>query len=275
MKKRLTVFLGLAGVFFLFPEVAYADNCSFFADCFNTARAAAAAATAAGILAALASAAADFTPGLGEGKAAVQLFTGYDPITKERVPRWESAVGLIPVFGRVASRGIRMSTRAARTLRGAKALQTTARVVRKGTEVYETVRKPYDIGKAVKDTSKKISGHMQDYLDSQQKSTQSRYTAGSTEREVSTQQASSSGPRAYEAHAVFIPPDQLYKMLSGGFQSVAPDAPAVIAHDTLKDLAKTFGKNSDTLKSIAKAKDTIGNLPEDATMKDVVEKLKG
>lgn len=270
MKKRLIVFLGLAAGFFLFPEVASADNCSFFADCFNTAKAAAAAATAMGILAAIASAAADFTPGVGEGKAAVQLVTGYDPITNERVPRWESAIGLIPVFGRVAARGIRMSTRAARTLRGAKALQTTARVVRKGTEVYETVRQPYDIGKAVKDTSKKIGDQLQQYYN-QQGSNQPRYP-GTTVRGAGTT-GGSSAPHVYEARA--IPFDMFANMLVSGFGSVPEDAPVSVAEKTLTNLSKTFGKNGEVLKHIAKAKDTIGDLPSDATIKEAVSKLKG
>lgn len=269
MKKQLIAFSGLAGVLFLFPEIALADNCSFFADCFNTAKAAAAAAAAAGILAAIASAAADFTPGVGEVKAGTQLLTGRDPITQERVSRWESAIGLIPVFGRVAARGIRMSTRAAKTLRGAKMLQTTARVVRKGTDAYETIRKPYDIGKSVKDTSKKISDQLQNYYN-QTGSEKPRY-AGSTTRGTGATEYSK-GPHVYEARAITF--DMFANMLTSGFRSVPDDAPASVADQTLTSLAKAFGKNGEVLKHIAKAKDTIGDLPNDATIKDAVDKLK-
>lgn len=254
MKKQLIIFFGSAGVFFLFPESARADNCSFFADCFNTAKAAAAAATAMGILAAIASAAADLTPGVGEGKAGIQLVTGYDPITKERVSRWESAIGLIPVFGRVVARGMRIArvaVKAKGAVQTAKVLRAGSRGLSKGIDVYEKIREPYDRVTTVRDTVKDIAGQIRDSME---------------------QSTSKQPTHAETVH--HIPSDHFEKILSTSFKAIPSDAPATIAHDTLKDLVKTFGKDSDILKDIVKATHKLENLPKDATMIDVMSKLK-
>lgn len=278
MKNRSLFTLGLllAGVL-LFPDLVQADNCSGFGDCFSNAKVAAAAAAAAAILAAVASAAADLTPGVGEGKAAIQFATGEDPFTHEKIPRWQSAVGLIPVFGRIAARGIRMSmavARAGKAMQTARVLRTTAKWGSKGIDVYEKVRQPYDVVNTVKETSGKIAGHLTDYVKNNMPSSSSESQpkfAGTTVRNTGT--AGGSG-QVFTAHAVPIPYDQFLDVLTTGFNPVPGDAPAVIAQQTLKDLAKSFGKDSQVLKNLAKAKDELKDLPEEATMSDVMKKLK-
>ncbi len=88
------------------PAVVLADNCGSFYDCYNTARAAAAAATALAIAGIILSTALDISP-VGPIKAGIQAATGYDIITGEKVNRWEQAIGVVPLGGilRVASKG--------------------------------------------------------------------------------------------------------------------------------------------------------------------------
>ena len=270
MKKQLMVFFGLAFSFLLFPEIVHADNCSFFADCFDTAKAAAAAATALGIIAAVVSAAADMTEGVGEIKAGIQVVTGYDPITLNRVSRWESAIGLIPVVGRAAAveraaaRGLLYAARAARAreaMQTARGLRTSAKGVSKGIDVYETIREPYDKVKTIRDTAKDVVGKIQDLMGSLN-SDQSQHSG------AVTRGAETTGDRV-------VPYDRFSEVLAKSLHSIPEGASASIADETLISLAKTFSKNGEVLKHIVKAKNTIGDLPKDATMRDVVNKLKG
>lgn len=275
MIKRIFLFLGLLfGVFLFLPGVVLADNCSAFFDCFNTAKAAAAAATAAAILAAIASAAVDLTPGLGEAKAATQLATGEDPFTHERIPRWQSAIGLIPVFGRVAARGLRYGMAAARVAEmsgTARALRTAARGLGKGIDVYEKVREPYDRFSTVRDAVKSIAGSLRDSLSQGSSQSEQPRHVGTTVR-MSTGSAEGGAPHTYEAQ--MIPFDQFLQIVRKGFDPISGDAPAAIAQETLKDLSKTFGKDSNILQNLAKAGNRLEDLPKDATMKEVLDKLK-
>lgn len=272
MKKRLLILFGLVGLGILFPEVVRADNCSFFADCFNNAKAAAAAAAAMGIVAAVVSAAADLTPGVGELKAGVQLITGKDPITNKEVPRWQSAIGLIPVFGRVASSGMRYGMAAARAggaLQTARGLRTASKGLRTGIDIYETARQPYDIATTIRDTADDVAGQINNYIG--QAAVKPSRTVGTTVSGMGSP-ATSRGPQTYVARA--IPFEMYAQMLNRGFRSTPQEAPATVAEKTLTTLAKTFGKNSEVLSHIAKTNKSLAGLPGDAKMKDVVEKLK-
>lgn len=276
MKNRSLLILGLlVGGVLLFPQLVQADNCSAFSDCFNNAKVAAAAAAAAAILAAIASAAADLTPGVGEGKAAIQFATGEDPFTHEKIPRWQSAIGLIPVFGRIAARGIRMSmavARAGKAMQTARVLRTTAKWGSKGIDVYEKVRQPYDVVNTVKETSGKIGDHLTDLMKKMQPESDQPQFAGTTVRNTGT--SGNSPGQSYTLKAVPIPYEKFLDALFGGFNDVPADAPATVAQDTLKDLSKIFGKDGQVLKNLAKAKEKLKDVPEEATMSDVMKKLK-
>ena len=275
MKKRSLLIFGLSiGGSLLFPSLVSADNCSAFYDCFNTAKVAAAAATAAAILAAILSAAADLTPGVGEAKAGAQLITGEDPFTHERVPRWQSAIGLIPVFGRVAARGLRYGMAAAKVAEmggTARALRTAAKGLGRGVDVYEKVREPYDKFSTARDAAQSIAGHLQDYMKQGGSGSDGPRYVGTTVR-LPSGSSDVGASRTYEAR--MIPFDQFLQIVRKGFEPVPADAPASVAYDTLKDLAKTFGKDSQTLKNVVKVEGKLGNLTKEATMNDVLDKLK-
>jgi Pre-toxin TG len=74
---------------------AAADNCSFFADCFNQAGSANEAGFAALFFTGL-SIALDFTPIVGDVKGVIEAITGYDVITGDKLEPWERALGLVP-----------------------------------------------------------------------------------------------------------------------------------------------------------------------------------
>lgn len=93
----LLVWLGL-GVL-LWPEIACADNCGSFSDCFTTLRAALAATIGIGLFAALLSFGLDLIPSVGTVKGLIETVTGRDLLTGEKLAVWERVLGIVPFGG--------------------------------------------------------------------------------------------------------------------------------------------------------------------------------
>ncbi|UVI29380.1 pre-toxin TG domain-containing protein [Paenibacillus spongiae] len=104
--KRYYPILTLIGLFlfFVFPDVALADNCGSLSDCFNTQRAAVAATVGLGIFATLLSIGLNFVPVVGQVKGVIEAITGKDLITGEKLETWERAMNLVP-FGAIGKVG--------------------------------------------------------------------------------------------------------------------------------------------------------------------------
>ncbi|WP_233532395.1 DNA/RNA non-specific endonuclease [Paenibacillus alkalitolerans] len=101
MMRRWTVIPIFIVFFALFPEIAYADNCSSLGDCFGTLRAAVAATVGLAIFATILSIGLDFIPIVGTAKGIIESITGRDLITGEELAKWERAMGIIPFVGAV------------------------------------------------------------------------------------------------------------------------------------------------------------------------------
>jgi hypothetical protein len=83
----------------LSPEMAFADNCGSFQDCFSTQRAAVAATVGLGVFATLLSLGLDFIPVVGTVKGGIEAITGKDLITGEKLEPWERMLGIVPYVG--------------------------------------------------------------------------------------------------------------------------------------------------------------------------------
>ncbi|WP_081417440.1 pre-toxin TG domain-containing protein [Paenibacillus sp. Soil522] len=97
------ILIGLC-LFFGFPDMAFADNCGSFSDCFNTQRAAVSATVGLGIFATLLSIGLNFVPVVGQVKGVIEAVTGKDLITGEELETWERAMNLVP-FGAIGKVG--------------------------------------------------------------------------------------------------------------------------------------------------------------------------
>jgi hypothetical protein len=97
--QRPVVIVAMACLGLWLPELAWADNCGSFSDCFSSLRAALAALVGVGTFAALLSLALDFLPIIGTWKGILEAFTGRDLVTGEKLPDWARWLGILPGLG--------------------------------------------------------------------------------------------------------------------------------------------------------------------------------
>lgn len=176
--RRGLITVLLATAFVVIPSIALADNCGSFSDCYDTARAAAAAATALTIAGIILSTALDLSP-VGPIKAGIQAYTGRDLITNEKVNRWEQAAGVIPLgsilkvgskaalhFAKDTARVARIMEKTGEAVGGARRTaaqvmqqsdnwRTAGRVARSGAKAAD-VKEKFDNAKSIFEAGQKI-----------------------------------------------------------------------------------------------------------------------
>lgn len=106
IRRLIIIIVAICCGLFLLPDVAYADNCGSFSDCYNTLQAALAAVVGVGLFAALLSFGLEFVPVVGTGKGIIEAFTGRDLVTGEELAWWERMLGVVPIGGALIGGGV-------------------------------------------------------------------------------------------------------------------------------------------------------------------------
>lgn len=265
MKKYLLTGLAAGAAVLLFPDSVSADNCSAFFDCFDTAAAAAAAAAAAGILAAIISTALDFTPGVGTVKGVIEGAVGYD-MTGEKLSPWDRAMGVVPM-GRGISKALKLAGKMAKTAKNVQRLEKAAKGIDRALDLkdkYDDIRKPYDDAKKIYDTADKVAQHARDYLQ--------KVSPPSPSQNARPLSGPSTAPAALPGSLAV---KDVASALRLGLKSVKDDAPKSVLVQTIKNLVKGEGKNSQTLAVLQKMAARLDKLPKETSAKEALSDLSG